>query len=416
MTVQFFLRGGEKCTDESEGLTITCQLSIENEPRDVPFSTRMRVPKKYWWTNTHKSPPAGRWVNDAYYNAESINRRLQDIERAFQSIFDMLPFIHEDEEITYQLIRQHFDPKTAKIVKVQPAKKQAKTYTLLDVYKLYVEDKQEKENTSANTIKTYRSRMNHIKAFFGDRRIDTIRHKDTDSFEKYMIKLVDKKSGKPLLCRNYRNKMLTFLKNLLEFAVKKEMLKTMPIVTLDLHYDEEKPPQYLTPRQREKLEAVDVPALEVAKDIAVFIMHTGFSYVDYLQLESHHLQGQGFKKQRHKTKVWSYPPLLPEAAAIIAKYGSIDNLPRPDGSDLNKALKFLSTFAGIDKDLEHPLCISDFRETFASMMENEFMLDSRVVMAMMGHRNPRQLKNYSRLTPERVLYEVEMSRKKLTKL
>jgi integrase len=106
------------------------------------------------------------------------------------------------------------------------------------------------------------------------------------------------------------------------------------------------------------------------------------------------------------------PILLPEAKAIIEKYGSIEKLPRYDASDLNKDLKHLAHCAGIAKDLQHPLRISDFRETFASMLENEFMLEPRIVQVMIGHTNPRQIQSYSRLMPERILYELDQWRRR----
>jgi site-specific recombinase XerD len=410
LNVNFFLRGAESCSHADE-LTISCQLSIEAQPRDTPFSTRLRVQKHYWWTSEpNRKTPSGQWVLPGHYNEEYLNRQLIKIEQAFRNIYDVLPLLYPNEPITYEMLRSHYDPESSKIVKATQ-RNTPKKPTLKQLYTDLLAVKIKKHNISINTQKTYRSRMNNIEAFFKNKRIDEIRHRDVEAFEMYLIDQKDE-HGNTLYCRNYRNKHLTLLKHIVEFAVKKEIIQASPIVGLDLQYDEDKPPQYLLPNQRKALFAVDVANLQRAKDIAIFLIHTGFSYVDYLELNSSHLIGKGWKKQRHKTKVWSLPPLLPEAQAIIKKYGSIEALPRPDASDLNKELKFLATFAGIEKNLLHPLCISDFRETFASMMENEYMLEGRVVQAMMGHKNARQLQSYSRLMPERVLYELELSIKK----
>jgi hypothetical protein len=71
-------------------------------------------------------------------------------------------------------------------------------------------------------------------------------------------------------------------------------------------------------------------------------MYTGFSWIDYTNLKSEHLMDDKcWRVQRQKTDVWSMPILLPEAKAIIDKYGSIEKLPRPNDSDLNKELKYL---------------------------------------------------------------------------
>ena len=136
-------------------------------------------------------------------------------------------------------------------------------------------------------------------------------------------------------------------------------------------------------------------------------MHTALSYTDYVSLGTEHLvtlpNGEQFlKKARNKTKIYSIIPLLPEALAVIGRWGSIEALPRPDLSDLNKALKILGESCGVGISLS----TSVFRDTFSSMMENEFMLELRVIMVMMGHTNPRQLRNYSLVQPGRILHEL----------
>ena len=56
--------------------------------------------------------------------------------------------------------------------------------------------------------------------------------------------------------------------------------------------------------------------------------------------------------------------------------------------------------------IQYALKTSDFRDTFACMMENEYMIEKRTLMYMMGHTNERQLTNYSAVMPARILYEL----------
>ena len=406
LKVNFFLRDAEKTKNPEQELTIYCQLALEGMKRDTAFSTKISMPLRYWWkfVTPEAENPLENWADSSYYLAETVNRTLKDIVRKFNSLYDVIEILHPDTIIGYSHIRSHYDPKSNKIVQVQVTKEKP---SLEQVYELFISDKITKEGIVWNTQKSYRSRIKNIFEFFAkDKRIDTIRHKDLDLFEKWMISQKDK-FGKEKYCRNYRNKHLTLVFDIVAFAVRKEFLDIMPLVPLNLSYDQDKPPQYLLPEQRLALLSVDVPSLEQAKDIAQFLMYTGFSWVDYCQLKSTNLIGKCWRVQRQKSDTWSMPILLDEAQAIIDKYGSVEQLPRPDDSDLNKELKYLAIFAGIDKALLHPLRISDFRETFASMLENEYMFEQRIVQVMMGHKNPRQIQSYSRLMPTRILYELE---------
>ncbi|PWK27216.1 site-specific recombinase XerD [Arcicella aurantiaca] len=410
LNVLFYLRGFGKCTQPSEELVITCQLILEDQPRDTAFSLKIKIPKKYWWTYLGKDSADGEWVDSAYYNAEFVNKRLRDTEQTLRNIVDVLPLLYPDEPITYNHIRRHYDPDSAKIIKATQRKT---TPSVERIYTEFLEHKIQKRGIKELTQKSYRSRMNNIYEFFGKNKpIDCIRHRDLDKFENWLMSQKNKDNNLKF-CRNYRNKHLTLVFDLVAFAVKKEYLDAMPLVSLELKYDADKPPQYLLPAQRAALQAVDIPSLERAKDIAQFLMHTGFSWIDYINLKSEHLMGKCWRVQRQKSDTWSMPILLDEAQAIIEKYGSIEALPRPDDSDLNKELKHLASIAKIDTNLEHPLRISDFRETFASMLENEFMFEQRVVQVMMGHKNARQIQSYSRLMPSRVLYELEQWKKRV---
>ena len=101
-------------------------------------------------------------------------------------------------------------------------------------------------------------------------------------------------------------------------------------------------------------------------------------------------------------------PILNSTAAVIEKYGEIEKLPRPNISDFNKGLKYLGEFSGINKKtVGFNLSSSVFRETFCSMMENEYMIEERTVMFMMGHKSRKQLNQYSHVMPSRMMHELK---------
>lgn len=421
LKVQFFLRGAATCTNQTQPLVIYCQLELEGCNRDTPFSTKLKVPPSQWWTGQDREnniTPSGEWVSPDYYLAENINRNLKRIERTFLEVAELMPLQYHYDEITYDIIRHHYNPDTQKIREVKRVKEVKKFFEVLQEMKAH---KIRKKKLKKQTLKTYVTKENNLLEYFtsikkSDIKITEINRKVIDSFEFWMIETTNP-DGTERFCNNYRNKHITFIRQVLDFALDQQYIQYMPIGKLNLEYDPEKPPHYLLPFQRKLIEQCKLPILEQTRDIAIFLMHTGFSYVDYETLKPEHLFGEGFKKMREKSDVFSLPPLLPKAKEIIDKYGGIEKLPRPKMDDLNKELKFLGAFCQLTEDtIGFDLSTSDFRETFCSMLENEYMFEERALMAAMGHKNPRQLRSYSRMMPQRVLYELKKQQEQMRRL
>ena len=110
LDVQFFLRGAKKCTNPAQNFSVYCQLGIEGQTRDVPFSTDIRVPLQHWWTFQHKTAPNGEWISEDYYKAETLNRHLRKIDQTFLDIMEILHMMNHSEDITYDMIRGQYDP------------------------------------------------------------------------------------------------------------------------------------------------------------------------------------------------------------------------------------------------------------------------------------------------------------------
>ena len=408
LKVHFFLRGAEKCQNPATNLTIYCQLEIEGLKRDTPFSTEHRVPLLAWWNYNGITSPNGEWVAPSYYTAENINRCLQKLERTYLDIMEVLHLMNAPEDITYRMLREHYDPSSQKI---RDSRKPVQLKKFVDILNELIAQKKRKK-MAKNTIKNYTSRKNNILAFLRfsklmDIQIDKIRYSFIENFEDWMGEQYNE-DGEERFCKNYTNKHVTLIRQTLDYAVNKDYLSHMPIGKLNLEYDQPKEPHYLLPEQRQKIIDCKIKSVEVARDIAVFLMFTGFSYIDYEELTSKHLMKEGFKKQRHKTGIWSLPPLLPEAEKIIQKYGSIEKLPRPDNKDINEQLKLLGAFTGLHEEtLGYDLSTQDFRDTFCSMMENEAMQEARTIMAMMGHSTMKQMSTYSRMMPSRILHDLK---------
>lgn len=393
LKVMFYLRNAEKAK-KNDLLTIYCQMEIEGMRRDVAFSTKMKVPKQHWHRGT---------VANDYHNASQINRQLQDISRTLCEIYDAQLVMNST--VSYDTIKNHYDPDSRK-----PKKEVVKERRFLDVMDDMIAKKIKLKEIGKGTARNYKVRRKNLAEFFKKYYTENI--KVSEIRYRHIEKLLETMIGDGP--RGHINKHAQAIKSTIDYALHEEIIKQNPIGRLGLRNDAIKPPCYLLPKWRAAIMAVEVGILQKARDVAVFLWNTGLSYVDYLKLRTDHLVttelGRCFKIDRNKTDNYSLPPLLPDAAAIIEKYGSIEKLPRPNINDLNKTLKYLGLEAGVTKDtVGFELSTSVFRETYASMMENEYMTQERTLMHMMGHTSPKQLNNYSRVMPQRVLHEIRLS-------
>ena len=391
MEVQFFLRGKE-AAHSNKMCAIYAQINVEGR-RGTAFSTKLKVPPRHWQPNDAESP-----VSPTYYRAAEINAKLLEMRTSMADYLTALAVMHDE-----------CSPETLKDLWQKGGFKPKKTPTFLTVLDELIDTKRQK-GREGSTLTTYKTRKQNIEAFLKQKfRVDIlisqVKYRHCQQLELWMKSQVQK--GKPKYCQNNINKHITLIKQVLDHAVNEEYIIHNPIGRLFLDYDNAKPPVYLLPNEREKIENCNIKSLEKERDIAIFLYSTGLSYTDYLSLNSDHLlkapSGEMFlKKPRDKSEIYSIIPLLQPARKIMAKYEGLDNLPRIDISDFNKTLKILAEVNGIPYRLK----TSDFRDTFACMMENEYMIEKRTLMYMMGHTNERQLTNYSAVMPARILYEL----------
>lgn len=400
--VLFFLRGKETAKPDDR-CSIYAQVECNGE-RSTAFSIKIKIPIKYWQVKDYdrkskiKRSNSEEPVSKSYYLSESVNEQIRRIRKAAQTAKNILEGL--DEEITPAAIKEVITAKK----KIIPGKQ---FIDILDELRIVLSSKRKK-----NTMTNYRTRRNNISEFLlarneGKLLVSQFRF---EHFEALQLWMGEQKNddGTPRWGTNTINKHMTLVNQVLEYAINKEYLKANPIGRMDLEYDPTKPPQYLEQEARKRIHDCTIKSLEKERDVAIFLTYTGLSYTDYLSLEDEHLYrlpaGEYFiKKPRDKSEVYSIIPLLKQAHSIISKYGSIKKLPKLDISDFNKALKILGEVC----KSPFSLSTSTFRETFTSMMENEFMIPDRLIMFMVGHTNPRQLRNYSAVMPARILHDLK---------
>ncbi len=151
---------------------------------------------------------------------------------------------------------------------------------------------------------------------------------------------------------------------------------------------------------------INIPRLELIRDIFIFSCFTGLAYIDVSNLTPDHIVTLGDKQwimtQRQKTSVETNVLLLDIPKAIIAKYGGKTYrngklFPMLTNQKTNSYLKEIADICGIKKNLTFHLA----RHTFATMsLSKGVPMES--VSKMLGHTNIRTTQIYARITNKKI--------------
>lgn len=202
------------------------------------------------------------------------------------------------------------------------------------------------------------------------------------------------------MSQNTCTKHLKFLKSIMSMAASNGYIQYNMLA----NYKVEREPvdiDFLTEDELRKVINFDtpIPRLEKARDFFLFGCFTGLAYIDIKTLSQEHLvkDDEGriwIKKKRVKTGVLSRIPLLPMAKMILEKYkGSKTLIPIQDASDINKYLKDIAIYCGINKHVT----FHTSRHTFASTVTLANNISLEVVSKMLGHTNTRMTTHYAKL-------------------
>ena len=164
---------------------------------------------------------------------------------------------------------------------------------------------------------------------------------------------------------------------------------------------------------------INIPRLELIRDIFIFSCFTGLAYIDVSNLTPNHIVTLGDKQwimtQRQKTSVETNVLLLDIPKAIIAKYGGKTYrngklFPMLTNQKTNSYLKEIADICSIKKNLTFHLA----RHTFATMsLSKGVPMES--VSKMLGHTNIRTTQIYARITNKKIEHDMEELADKLDK-
>jgi site-specific recombinase XerD len=160
--------------------------------------------------------------------------------------------------------------------------------------------------------------------------------------------------------------------------------------------------------------------LTQVRDVFLFCCFTGLAYADVKGLRmsqiSKGVDGElWIFTNRQKTSVRSAIPLLPTAAALVAKYADhplcINKdmpLPVPSNQKMNEYLKEIAEVCGINKTLTSHIA----RHTFATTVTLSNGVPIESVSKMLGHASLKQTQHYAKILDKKVSDDMRLLKKK----
>jgi integrase len=202
------------------------------------------------------------------------------------------------------------------------------------------------------------------------------------------------------VCANSANKMIVYLRCIISFAKLNGYCKH-ELTKYELTFQKVKK---IALNRSELQKVVDyeapTPTLQVTKDMFLFNVVTGYSFIDFIQLTYdnivEHEDGYYIETDRQKTGEEEYVPLTDEAIELINKYRS-----HPECMASGKIFPFRSdtvyflNLQKIKKDigLEKPLSSKIARNTFVTLGMN-MRMNIKVLSVTTGHSNIKQTEEY----------------------
>lgn len=382
MDLCFYIRRCD-AVNKSGQTSIYCTITVNNIPT-VPFSTGIKVNAKSW-------QPKRKTTNDE--NADNVRREINLIESLLRKI--KVDLQETEKMVTANSIKE----------KYMTIKKNAKQIpeSKIDFFqmaRLYNANKKKKGAANSTTFGDT-SHINNIDKFVKHTKIGVlgIADIDLDFVENFTMYFEHELK----ISRNYMNRHIGFISNVLDSCVMKKLIKHNPLLSISLNYEDRTDSTGLTSIEIEKLQtAGNLTEIEqLSVDIILFMCGTGCDYCDYMKLTEENIIKRNGKilvrHERQKTVTYlkrtprNGNPIVKECALkIIEKYGSIDKLPKMALKQLNGNLKKIGKRLGIATKLT----TKRGRKTFTNISINKELHTDEQTAFQLGHSTTKQLKHY----------------------
>jgi integrase len=285
----------------------------------------------------------------------------------------------------------------------------------------------EKQVLTYGTMKNYYTTQKYVSLFLKkqkrvtDMDISQLSYKFIADFELFLRTFKKADDPQPLN-NNGVMKHLERFKKMINMAVTIEWLEKDPFLKHKLKFIN-KERGYLTEEELVIVEQEELktPTLNYVRDLFVFSCYTGLSYIDAINLTTDNIsigidKEQWLITQRQKSAKPVKLPLLPAAAAIIAKHRldpravSAGTLFRPiTNQKLNAYLKDMGRDLSIAKNFSFHLA----RHTFATTVTLANGVPIETVSKMLGHTKISTTQIYAKVIERKVSDDMKTLRERL---
>ena len=276
---------------------------------------------------------------------------------------------------------------------------------------------------SLSTHRRYETSLEHTRKFIeeyykqSDLAVATLKYQFITDYEFWL-------KTKRKCNHNSTIKYLTNFKKIIHICIKNGWLDRDPFVAFKMTKHEVDRP-YLTTEELEIIASKNFVSERInqVRDIFLFSCFTGLAYTDTQKL-THAEIATGIDGEkwiftsRQKTEAPSRIPLLPQAAAILAKYKNHSQcinknrvVPMLSNQKMNAYLHEISAICGINKEMTYHTA----RHTFATTVTLTNGVPIETVSKMLGHKNLRTTQHYAKILDKKVSDDMKALREKFAK-
>ena len=393
--ISFFLK---KSVVRKNGKSpIIARITLNGEK--VEFSTKLSIESSQWDVNTGEAKGNS-------HESVSLNNDLSSVRMTIYTYYRNLS--EKCEVITADKLRKMYT--------------QTEMYpqTLLTLFRKHNDDELKLVGYGRvmDTYKKYELAYRRVQEFMlyqyykEDIYLDNLNFQFVNDFEIYLR--VNCKLGV-----NMTAKMIQFLKKVVTLA------RNLGIIYFDpfyLHHTkwEKVKIEYLTKQEIKKIieKKITVKRLDAVRDIFLFSVFTGLSYIDIKNLTVNHIQQQHdgsywLITERQKTGNSVELPLLQVPLKILDKYederDGLNLFPVMSNQKMNSYLKELADICGINKRLTYHVA----RHSFSTSVMLDHGVSMETLSRVLGHSNIKTTQIYAKVTNKKVSNEMNVLAKKL---
>lgn len=394
-TVLFFLKKS-KLLKNGEA-PICMRITINGKRAEVQIKRSIDVTK---W-NTQKECAIGR------------EKKYQEINHYLDTIRTKILQIHRELE-------QDGKPITADIIKNIYYGEHSTPKMLLEVFQEHNSEYRELMNKeyAEGTVLRYERTARYLKEFISEQYkladipLKSINYEFITKFE-HFIKIQKN------CAQNATVKYLKNLKKIIKTALIKKWITDDPFA--EIHFKQTKcNREFLNEMELRKIinKDFDIQRLQTVRDIFIFCLYTGLSYIDLCNLTKEDIKLAFDGKlwimiKREKTGVDSNVPLLEIPKQILAKYeGKMKGgklLPVISNQKMNEYLGEIAEVCQIDKRITFHLA----RHTFATEICLTQGVPIESVSKMLGHTNIQTTQIYARVVDRKLSHDMAVLEQKL---